>query len=207
SFIEGAEIILGTRGGFQVDSRTMETQVSGIFAGGDFIKRPGSVVEAITAGKQAALAIHLKTLRKTDVDMEKKSLLGGGPSFSIHAQFHTRDGWDPGTVVRFEDIESLFLDQKPPATLPRLDPVERLKSFLEIDLSISSDEAEQEAGRCFFCGICTECDRCYIYCPEVSILPPEGQHSPYRIDSDHCKGCAICESVCIRGVMRMGEDK
>ncbi|MFC1534111.1 hypothetical protein ACFL7M_12175, partial [Thermodesulfobacteriota bacterium] len=207
SFIECAETILGVRGGFQVDFRTMETQVSGIFAGGDFIKRPGSVVEAIGAGKRAALAIHLKTMGKTIVDMEKKSLLGDGPSFSIHTLFHTRDRWDPGAVVRFEDLEPLFLDQKPPATLSRLDPELRSQGFDEIIPTMDENDTKEEAERCFFCGTCTECDRCYIYCPEMSVLPPEGHHGPYRIDSDHCKGCAICESVCIRGVMRMGEDK
>lgn len=188
-----------------VDASTMETSARGVFAGGDFIKTPGSVVEAIGAGKRAALAIHLQTMGKPFAEAEEKVRLGGGPSFSIHALFHKRRDWDPGKVVRFEDLEPLFLDHQPPTTLPRRDPQLRLKGFEEINLPIDADEAVRAAQRCFFCGVCTECDRCFIYCPEVSIIPPGGEYRAYTADSDHCKGCAVCEAVCPRGVMNMGE--
>ena len=61
------------------------------------------------------------------------------------------------------------------------------------------------AGRCFFCGICTGCDRCFIFCPDASILRPQEREDGYGVDSEHCKGCAVCEAVCPRGVIGMGE--
>ncbi len=40
-----------------VDSNTLSTNVSGVFAGGDFVTGPGMVIEAIAAGRRAAIAI------------------------------------------------------------------------------------------------------------------------------------------------------
>ncbi len=188
-----------------VDARTMETPVEGIFAGGDFINTPGSAVEAMAAGKRAALAIHLRSTGSSFAAAEEKVRLGGSSSFSIHALFHSQQDWAPGEVVRFEDLEPLFLDQRPAATLPRLAPGLRLRGFEEINRSIDPGEAVQAAGRCFFCGVCTQCDRCFIFCPEVSITPPAGESRAYGFDSDYCKGCSVCEAVCPRGVVSMGE--
>ena len=109
-------------------------------------------------------------------------------------------------MVGFEDLEPLFLDHRPQVELPRLDPVLRKKNFKEINLSLNVDGAIRAAERCLFCGTCTQCDRCFIYCPEISIRRPEEDRGAYEADSEHCKGCAVCEAVCPRGVMGMSED-
>ena len=41
-----------------VNPFTMETSLSGVFAGGDVVTGPASVIEAILAGKEAAESIH-----------------------------------------------------------------------------------------------------------------------------------------------------
>jgi Pyruvate/2-oxoacid:ferredoxin oxidoreductase delta subunit len=74
-----------------------------------------------------------------------------------------------------------------------------------VDLPLDPKEAIQQAGRCFFCGTCTGCDRCFLFCPEVALLPPDDTGTAYRPDPEYCKGCAVCASVCPRGVMTMGE--
>ncbi|MFC1897930.1 FAD-dependent oxidoreductase, partial [Chloroflexota bacterium] len=40
-----------------VDSNTLSTNISGVFAGGDFVTGPGMVIEAIAGGRRAAIAI------------------------------------------------------------------------------------------------------------------------------------------------------
>jgi len=190
----------------QVEERTLQTGISGIYAGGDMVKAPGSVVEAIGAGKRAALAIHLATLGKSLKEAEGRVLMGEGATFSIHALFHERSGWEPSKVVRFEELEPLFLEDRPRRELPRVRP-ELRTDFREINLSVKSDEAAELAGRCFFCGTCTGCDRCYLYCPENSIVPPDAEKAKYEANDDYCKGCAACAAVCPRGVMSMGEGK
>lgn len=205
SLFGGSDFFDASRDTLTVDVRTMETSAPGIFAGGDVVKTAGSIVEAIAAGKQAALAIHMRSQGRSLDEGMGNVLLGDGPSFSIDSLFRARAGWNPHTVVRFEDLEPLFLDHRPQVELPRLDPVLRKKNFKEINLSLHVYDAIRAAERCFFCGTCTQCDRCFIYCPELSIRPPEEDRPAYEVDSDHCKGCAVCATVCPRGVMDMSE--
>ena len=52
---KGVEIAKGNR--VVVDDGTFETKSPGIFAGGDAVTGPASVIEAIAAGKKAAISI------------------------------------------------------------------------------------------------------------------------------------------------------
>jgi pyruvate ferredoxin oxidoreductase delta subunit len=49
--------------------------------------------------------------------------------------------------------------------------------------------------------LCIDCKRCYIYCPEgtVLILGPK----EYEIDYEYCKGCGICAKECGKGAITM----
>jgi NADPH-dependent glutamate synthase beta subunit-like oxidoreductase len=196
---------LAEKGSIAADPVTLATSWEGVFSGGDFVTGPRSVVEAVAAGKRAALAIHFHTRGEPFGKADEKSMLGAGPGFSIHSLFHLREGWDPKSVVRFEDLEPLFLDRQPRTSPGRLSAVERIRGFQEVDLSFNPLEAVQQAGRCFFCGTCTGCDRCFLYCPEVALLPPDEMCMVYRPEGSYCKGCAVCAAVCPRGVMTMGE--
>ncbi len=192
---------------FEVNPQTLETGLPGVFAGGDAVSGPGSVVEAVAAGKRAALAIHRFTLGMSLNGAPANVMLGSGPSFSIHALFHPRPGWNPTDVVRFEQLEPLFLDLKAPGPLRRLNAAERLRGFEEVNIPLERDSATQEAGRCFGCGTCTACERCFLFCPEACVTTnPEGG-PPYEADPDYCKGCSVCAAVCPRGVMEMGEGR
>lgn len=208
SFVgEGALLQLGPATGLSIDPVTMETPLRGIFAGGDAVRYPGSVVEAVGAGKRAALAIHLRTLGTQFHDHAENLALGKGPSFSIQSFFRARPGWDSKALVVFKDLEPMFLQYRERREGRRLGLEERKKGFQEIHLGLSREEALYEAGRCFYCGTCTACDRCYLFCPEVAILPPGGERRGYEADTDYCKGCASCAAVCPRGVMTMGEGR
>ncbi|MBN1106790.1 MAG: FAD-dependent oxidoreductase [Deltaproteobacteria bacterium] len=198
---------LGSAAGLSVDTMTLETPIRGIYAGGDAVRYPGSVAEAIGAGKRAALAIHLATLGMPFHEFHGKVAMGSGPSFSIQALFRPRRGWDPRVVVRFRDLEPLFLRYRQRTELRRLEAGERGRGFQEIVSGLYPDEALSEAGRCFYCGTCTGCDRCYLFCPEVSILPPGEEPQTYEADPDYCKGCGVCAAVCPRGVMTMRDGR
>jgi len=59
SFIEeGSGITLTKWGTIKVDPETLETSRKGVFAGGDCVTGPGIAIEAISAGKQAAISIE-----------------------------------------------------------------------------------------------------------------------------------------------------
>lgn len=41
---------------------------------------------------------------------------------------------------------------------------------------------------------CIDCQFCWIYCPDVSIIARDKKM--IGVDMDHCKGCGICVEVC-----------
>jgi formate dehydrogenase beta subunit len=56
SYLPGDVGIMRGRGGIQVDEN-LQTTRPGVFAAGDIVKQPGSVVDAISSGRKAAAAI------------------------------------------------------------------------------------------------------------------------------------------------------
>lgn len=153
-----------------------------IFFGGDFATNEGTVAAAIGSGHRAALHIH-RTLTGEDLFPPRPAPVATPEQISIHAfaphpQHH-------GRIMR--------------AAIRRM-------SFDEVRRGLADDpvfhEAQDEASRCFSCGVCNCCDRCVQYCPEGVLLR---QGNEFRFDYDHCKGCGICASVCPRGVVYMTE--
>lgn len=41
---------------------------------------------------------------------------------------------------------------------------------------------------------CINCQFCWVYCPDTSIISKDKKFS--HVDYDHCKGCGICAQVC-----------
>ncbi len=41
---------------------------------------------------------------------------------------------------------------------------------------------------------CIDCQFCWVYCPDVSIISRDKKM--IGVDMDHCKGCGICVEVC-----------
>ncbi len=42
--------------------------------------------------------------------------------------------------------------------------------------------------------ICIDCQNCWVWCPDTSIISRDKQM--LGIDYDHCKGCEVCVEVC-----------
>jgi heterodisulfide reductase subunit A2 len=188
-----------------VNTASLETSVPGVFAGGDLVNGPASVVQAIADGKRAAVAIHFRLQGEEFSVVEHRVNLAGSPAFSIHALFRAREGWDPKTVVEFEDLDPLFLDKRERGRVSVLDPATRTGNFQEIIQPLGPETVATEASRCFFCGTCSACDRCYLFCPDTCIADTGERQARYVANPDYCKGCGVCAAVCPRGVMSMVE--
>ena len=55
---------------------------------------------------------------------------------------------------------------------------------------------------------CIDCQFCWIYCPDVSIIARDKKM--VGVDYDHCKGCQICVEVCPtnpKSLLMFNEDK
>ena len=117
-----------------VEENRLATNISGIFAGGDFISGPGMVIEAIAAGRRGAIAID-KYLRGDTSRVEMYDLKP-----SVIEEIVTREEeetWEP----QFRpEIAHLPLH-------------ERKHSFKEIELGFSEEKARLEAKRCLRCDL------------------------------------------------------
>jgi heterodisulfide reductase subunit A len=143
-----------------VDNITLQTSIPGVFAGGDAVLGPASVVEAIGAGIRAAESIH-RLLRGEDL------LLG-------------RD--EP--LPRPEDIQvEVFSPVRPSArsAMPELAVSERMGGFQEVELGFDAQQAIAEAQRCLSCAVCAECNQCVSVCQRQAIHHDE---TPHQIDLD-----------------------
>jgi NADPH-dependent glutamate synthase beta subunit-like oxidoreductase len=175
--------------------------------GGDLTNATKSVVHAIASGKQAAMALDALFQEGIGGVVPKLEAcqVGDGRSLSMEVYLGGQRRLRNPHVVRYGEINTDHFQFSPRITQPRLLREERARSFEEIDLKISAQLAMKEAERCFNCGLCNQCDNCYIYCPDTSVIL-EGDHQGRHIDYDYCKGCGLCVVECPRNAMSLGEE-
>jgi NADH-quinone oxidoreductase subunit F len=114
----------------EVDPDTLQTNVRGIFAGGDVVTGPASVIEAIQAGQKAAVVI--------DNYLKRDELTKG--------QKIPRPRMLVDLIEMTEEMEAY---QQP--EMPTLDVEERRKSFKEAETGFEEEVAVCEAKRCLRC--------------------------------------------------------
>jgi len=150
-----------------------------IFVGGDVLRGPSMVVDALGDGKRAA----------RDIDR----LLTAQPPEPEPA---------PVEVMPYEGLNSAYFRPAPRIEVPLADPAERRRSqTAEVTLSYSRAQAVAESDRCMSCGVCNGCDNCYIVCPDVSVLRDARENGRYSIRTTYCKGCLVCVQECPTGCL------
>jgi len=132
----------------KVNPLTLETNMPGIFAGGDCIMGPNNVVEAIAAGLRAAESID-RYLRGHDLKKDR----------SIEKP-----------RVAEVDVKEREASRHKRAHMPTIHHSQRMGSFEETSLGLPSDAAEREAGRCLNCALCSECLECEEACELGAVL-------------------------------------
>ncbi len=120
----------------EVDPETMATNVEGIFAGGDVVSGPSTVLDAMRAGKIAAESMH-KYLRGENLEREYKPT---EPKLEV-----------PTVELTQEEMEEL---ERP--KIPSLPVKERQGNFKEVELGFSKEVAIKEAKRCLRCDLETK---------------------------------------------------
>ncbi|MCX5872940.1 MAG: FAD-dependent oxidoreductase [Deltaproteobacteria bacterium] len=130
----------------ECDKVTFATSIEGVFAGGDAVSGPATVVEAVAAGKEVAESIH-RYINGMD-------LTEGRPT-----KFPENPEYPPIS----EELKS-----EPRAINPEI-PASKRKGFDEVELALAEEEAQREANRCLNCGVCSECMECVKACPAQAI--------------------------------------
>jgi len=197
---------VGRSGLIDVNS-SLATSHPKIFAGGDAVDQPRTIVTAIGAGKRAAIAIDLFLRGGSDDDVFSKIRVGHQGALSMEAYLSGRNArnWSGAKdVIAYAQLNPLFFEHSKRVEMSRLDRKKALKGFSEVNLGLTSDEARISALRCFSCGTCNYCYNCYYFCPE-GVVSLDPQHRMRRVDLEHCKGCGTCAKVCPRNGLLMKE--
>jgi len=191
----------------RVDGKTLSTGVKGVWAGGDAVSGPSSVIEAIAAGRKAAVSID-------------KYLGGRG----VIDEKLTRNR----KIVVTEGEE---FTGKPRVKVPMLPVAERAGNFAEAETAFSEGQAEKESLRCLHCGDGLT-SRCRYACPAGIDLPlyvnliKQGKYDdalavirekvPFpgvlgRVCTAECEaactGCAMCVPFCPMDAIVTGNGK
>jgi NADPH-dependent glutamate synthase beta subunit-like oxidoreductase len=119
-------------GRLRVDPRTLRTSREGVFAGGDLVTGPYTVVNAIAAGKKAALVID--------------RYLRGEPLEEPPAIRRPQVFVEPAAGAE-------SFDGAPRAVPPTLPVESRMKNSAEVELTLSAEEAARESCRCLRCDL------------------------------------------------------
>ncbi len=181
------------------------TKQEGIFAGGDVIHQPHTVVHAIGSGKRAAIFIDCFLRNKRWEGVFDGIRIGERGSLSMRRYLQDEKERPPASpkTVLLKDLNLDYFEPKKRKSPPRLSMGKRQGTFEEVNLGFPEETAIAAAKRCFNCGVCNLCDNCYIFCPDVAIRKENGKNV---IDYDHCKGCGICVEECPRDAMVMEEE-
>jgi heterodisulfide reductase subunit A-like polyferredoxin len=129
----------------EADPVTLGTSLEGVFACGDVVLGPATVIEAIAGGHEAAASVD-RYLRGQDVR-------------------EGRDHPQPDKLSAPRTGVPKASRQKMKAA----DPRQRVRSFEEVNLGFTQEQALAEAARCLDCAGCSECRLCETTCQAKAI--------------------------------------
>jgi NADPH-dependent glutamate synthase beta subunit-like oxidoreductase len=183
------------RSTIQVNMVTMETSIPGIFAAGDAVTGPATVIEAIGGGKRAADSIdrHLCGIPQPKM-----------PPVPVRRR----------RVEYFEIPASTKMVLKRPE-MPLLNIDRRRTTYQQVELGYSENDVREEARRCLRCDICLRCGKCVEVCRDkmgVDALQlgyfdfDHPVKTDFRITAERCITCGACAANCPTGAMQM-EDR
>ena len=115
----------------QTDKQSHQTSVEGVFAGGDAVSGPATVVKAVGAGKKAAISID-RYIRGEPVSQEIDT---------------------PGTITATIDADKAQATEERRAAMPMLEAEDRATTFDEVELGFDAKISATEASRCINCSI------------------------------------------------------
>ncbi len=213
------------RNRLRTEADTAMTPMQGVFAAGDVVTGPATVIEAVAAGHRAAAAI-------------RHYLESGRP--------------EPEAATAPAPNELALSEPAPPAAprhWPPLRPLSRGQEFAETERAFGAAEAMAEAGRCARCGPCSECLICAPSCsrrhfvvslgddgaaPVVRVrasaafaagMAPDGPTAArlaatsteseldvcllpvqMQVRAARCRACGECVEVCPFDAIRLGKD-
>ncbi len=155
-----------------------------LFAGGDDLG-PGIASRAVGQGRHAAESAHaeLRGLAQPSPQPSKPPLMQG----SVKADY--------------------YADRQRSQALRRSESDWLADPDAEIDLTLTCEQAIEEAARCMSCGLCFDCRQCFMYCNRsgfTRVAETRPGHY-YAFAFDVCEGCGKCIELCPCGYLETRE--
>ena len=201
SFLDGSAVSLRKNGTISAHPRTCLTGEKHTYAGGDVVRGPSTIIEAIADGRRAAEAICRELGTETV------------PPAVVLPQLSEEE------IVGLKRTRA----RKEPQNRAKALPLERRGGFDLVEETLIEEAALSEAARCLQCS--TLCDKCVEVCPNRAnytyTLPPVSLRLPkiscqqgkwtvtgeeaFRLDQtrqiihidDFCNECGNCETFCV----------
>ncbi len=126
----GGKFVISATGALMVHEYSKVTNIAGIFACGDVVSGPATVIEAIAAGQRAATGVD-RLLKGEPLDYEEP----------------------PTATIPLEEVEIGRFRKRERRQITCLPKEARLGNFAEVDSTFSELAGLAEADRCFQCGL------------------------------------------------------
>ena len=137
SYVRDSKVKVNARGAIEADPDTLQTAEKGVFACGDAVNVRGTVTGSIASGHKAAGAIH--------IFLQGKKAKAG----------KTADGKE---VLLIDPKLTLpWLARKARWSVPALSAQDAVRTFSEVSLGFTAEQAVEEARRCLNCRMCANC--------------------------------------------------
>jgi NADPH-dependent glutamate synthase beta subunit-like oxidoreductase/ferredoxin len=173
------------RGTIEVNHASMETTMSGVFAAGDAVSGPATVIEAIGGGKRAAEAMD--------------RYLNNIPQPRM-----------PKIPIRHTILAPVQMSARRKMTLkspemPMLNVDRRRTMFQQVELGYDEKSVRREAGRCLRCDICRRCGKCVEICRDKMGIDAlkfgymdfdDPGETDFRATAEECITCGACAANC-----------
>ncbi len=151
SILKDTPLALTAWGTLLVDHDTMQTSEPWVFAAGDAVTGPATVVEAVAGGHKVVKAIERYLNNEMELFEKDKELQKLGTKEKNFVPI-------PEDAPVIERARPVFVE-----------PAARKKSFEEVDLGLSEGAAQEDAAKCLNCGGCCECKLCVDQCKAEAI--------------------------------------
>jgi heterodisulfide reductase subunit A len=139
---------VGRRGRIVASTRCGQTSAPDVFAAGDAVMGPATVIEAVGAAHEAAEAID-RYLRGERIEV--------ADSFAV-----SENGGNWRDIPK--DARPV-----PRSSVNRIAPEVAKTSFAEVSLGLCEEDAMAESAKCLNCGVCSECMECVRACERSAI--------------------------------------
>jgi len=177
------------RGLLSTDPKTLATKIDGVFAGGEIITGPASIIETVASGRAAASSIDRYLGGSGELE---RTFNAKGESLACATDQVRR-----GKVRPF---------------MPTIPLQERFKTFKVVEVGYDQSSSVKEASRCLNCDLrkfkvevsataCKECGYCAEVCKlsvfsRADFFNDRGYTPMLAAQPDRCIGCLECYYAC-----------